>query len=118
MLVDGYNQHLRELGLRRLLPKKGDKHYHHIAYAMQSSGFGDDEGDHDDKHVMCIITTECSVIQCSHLDLKECRPECLPATDVLEEAYFGFLLGPDRMSVDLSHNGLLPVLRSIGFEHI
>ena len=75
MLVDGYDQHLRELGLRRLLPKKGDKHYHHIAYAMQSSGFGDDEGDHDDKHVMCIITTECSVIQCSHLDLKECRPQ-------------------------------------------
>ena len=45
MLVDGYDQHLRELGLRRLLPKKGEKHYHHIAYAMQSSVFGDDDDD-------------------------------------------------------------------------
>ena len=45
MLVDGYDQHLRELGLRRLLPKKGKKqqHYHHTAYAIQSSVFGNDD---------------------------------------------------------------------------
>ena len=68
--------------------------------------------------MMYVVSLQLSVIQCSHLDLKECRPECLPAADVLEEACFGFLLGPDRVSVDLGHNGLLPVLRSIGFEHI
>ena len=68
--------------------------------------------------MMYVVSSQLSVIQCSYFDFKECRPECLPAADVLEEAYFGFLLGPDRMSVDLNHNGLLPVLRSIGFEHI
>ena len=44
MLVDGYDQHLRELGLHRLLPRgKKQQHYHHTAYAMQSSVFGDDD---------------------------------------------------------------------------
>ena len=56
MLIDGYDQHLRELGLRRLLPKEkgegggGQQHYHHTAYAMKSSVFGVDEGDADDNN--------------------------------------------------------------------